>query len=325
MNALNHSSIYVSYNKTESAREESGSKERILFEEFVLRYINKPNRKKHYKEAHMNLLFHINKFCEIKGLKKPFTNSIDMEFCEDYVDYLRTANMMQNTIKGHLEKLSAMLHKAVLFGYPINNTFEEVKVKEEEVNMVFFDRTELDRLYYFTDLTRFQQEVRDLFIIGCFTGLRYSDYSKLNETNFIDNGNQIRIKTRKTGAVVQIPTAKFVKEIIQKYGGMPRAHCVQYFNSAMKQICKKVGFNEPVLYERTVGNKIVRKTLEKWQLIGSHTARRSFATNAFMDDIPPYRIMMITGHKSESSFFRYVQITREDNAISLSNHSFFRK
>ena len=105
---------------------------------------------------------------------------------------------------------------------------------------------------------------------------------------------------------------------------MPKAPCIQHFDRYIKLICKKVGFDEDVLWERTIGNDVVRKTCKRYELVGSHTARRSFATNAFLSGIPPYRIMLITGHRSEKSFFKYIRITREENALTLSNHKFFQ-
>lgn len=319
------SPLVVRYNHAENLKEESITKGKILFADFVTRYINRNNRPDHYKQSYLNLLNHISAYCELNQIESPYTNSVDIEFCEGFIAYLKAANMMQNTIKGHIEKLGAMLHKAVMYGYPINNTFREVKVPEEEASAVYFDTMEIARLYYYKGLTRFQQEIRDLFIVGCYTGLRYSDYSKLNESHFINHSTQIRIKTKKTGAVVQLPVQKFITEIMEKYGGqMPRAHCIQHFDRYIKLICHKVGFTDPVLYERTVGTQVVRKVLQKWEVISSHTARRSFATNAFLAGIQPFRIMLITGHRSEKSFFRYIRITREENALSLSNHRFFQ-
>jgi integrase len=119
---------------------------------------------------------------------------------------------------------------------------------------------------------------------------------------------------------------KFVKSILKKYDyNLPKSRCNQYFNIAIKNICKKVGFTDPVLWERTVGNKVVTKTKQKWEMISSHTARRSFATNMFLrKDIPVQRIMMVTGHKSDRSFMKYIRVTREENAFTLQGHPFFQ-
>lgn len=249
-----------------------------------------------------------------------------MEFAENFVQYLRKdAGLMQNTVKAHLERMNAMLHKSMLYGYPVNNTYKEVSVQEEEVTSVFLSMTEVTRIYYYQGLTRFQEEVKDHFILGCLTGLRYSDYSRLNASNFNRDSNTIRIKTKKTGTVVTVPMHKFVREILRKYDYvLPKPRSIQYFNECIKTICKKVGFTEIILWERTVGSEVVSKALQKWEMISSHTARRSFATNMFLQNVPTYRIMLITGHKSESAFFKYIRVTREENASTLSGHLFFQ-
>ena len=271
-----------SYNQLEPIWEENGAKKRILFSEFVLKYINQNNRPKYYKQSYINLLKHIEGYSRSRYILNVYTNSIGLEFCEGFVSYLKSLGLMTNTVKGLMEKLSAMLHKAVLYGYPVNNTFSEIKLKEEEPNPIFFDQNEIARLYYFKGLTKHQEYIRDLYIVGCCTGLRYSDYSRLNGTHFVNYGTQIQIKTIKTGSIVKVPVHRFVREIFKKYGNsMPKAPCIQHFDRYIKIICKKVGFDEDVLWERTIGNDVVRKTCKKYELVGSHTARRSFATNAF--------------------------------------------
>lgn len=298
------------------------------FMEFVQDYLNKSHRSDRYKLMYTNTINHIREFCRLNGvnINDVYTYSIGMEFCENFVYYLKAEkNLMQNTVKGHLERLQAMLQKAMLYGYCVDNTYKEVTVIEEEVGAVFLSMTEIIRIYYFDRLTRFQEEVRDHFIMGCMTGLRYSDYSRLNESNFDRDTNMIRIKTQKTGVVVSVPMHRFVREILRKYGyNLPKPRCIQYFNRCVKEICKKVGIDDPILWERTVGTEVVRKKIPKWELVSSHTARRSFATNMFLQNIPTYRIMLITGHKSESSFFKYIRVTREENAATLAGHLFFQ-
>jgi len=307
-------------------REENIPKPRKPFIDFVSDYLERCHRSERYKNMYRNTIAHVRDFCALNGIEEPYTNDIDMEFCEHFVHYLQVEKQhMQNTVKGNLERLHAMLHKAVLYGYPVNNTYEEVMIPEEEVGAVYLSMTEITRIYYYEGMTRFQQDVRDHFILGCLTGLRYSDYSRLNESNFRTDIGQITVKTKKTGAVVSVPMHRFVREILKKYSyNLPKPRCVQYFNRAVKTICRKVGLNEPVLWERTVGGKVVSRTVEKWEMVSSHTARRSFATNMFLQNIPTYRIMLITGHRSESSFFKYIRVTREENAFALAGHQFFQ-
>ena len=63
----------------------------------------------------------------------------------------------------------------------------------------------------------------------------------------------------------------------------------------------------------------MRKTekFEKWQLVSSHTGRRSFASNAYSMGIPAVTIMAITGHKTEAAFLKYIKITKEQHAKKM--------
>ena len=78
-----------------------------------------------------------------------------------------------------------------------------------------------------------------------------------------------------------------------------------------------------MLFERQIGRQRVSKLIPKYQFISSHTARRTAATNMYLAGIVPYRIMLVTGHKTEKSFFRYIRITREENVKVLAKHKFF--
>lgn len=91
----------------------------------------------------------------------------------------------------------------------------------------------------------------------------------------------------------------------------------------IKTICEKAGIDETITIMETSGGVKAEKSYKKWQLVTSHTARRSFATNAFKSNMPTLAIMQITGHKTESSFMRYIRISKEENAATLQAHEFF--
>ena len=63
--------------------------------------------------------------------------------------------------------------------------------------------------------------------------------------------------------------------------------------------------------------------MPKYQLVSSHTARRSFATNAYKSGVPTIAIMKITGHTKESTFLKYIKVSAQENADMLSRHPFF--
>jgi integrase len=117
-----------------------------------------------------------------------------------------------------------------------------------------------------------------------------------------------------------------VNKILEKRNGeFPAYHkSQQNFNKAIKVMGRKAGVTGKLLLEYTQGKRVVRKSYKKYELISSHTARRSFATNAYLAGIPPARIMLITGHRTEQSFFKYICIQKQENAKVLAEHDFFK-
>ncbi len=154
--------------------------------------------------------------------------------------------------------------------------------------------------------------VRDLFLVGCYSALRFSDFTNLKVEN-IDN-NFIRIRQIKTGDMVTIPIMKKLKNIIKKHDGLPRPISNQKFNDYIKEVFKLAGLTHKVKVRRTKGGSETYEELEYYKLISSHTARRTYATNMFKAGVPVMLIMAVTGHKTEAAFLRYIRATNEDKA-----------
>ena len=251
---------------------------------------------------------------------------IDLDFYNDFLSFLKTKNYAPNTIGCRIKVLKKFLNEASERGIPIRNDYKKkgfFKPSEESI-AVYLTETELMKMYML-DLSENQKfsVVRDLFLIGCYTGLRFSDLSKLTPDN-IGADNTISVKTVKTGADVVIPVHPMVRDIIQKYGSkLPQIPHNQRFNDRISDVAELAGINEVVCKEQTKGNERIRKTFAKHELVTSHTARRSFATNAYLRDVPVLSIMKITGHKTEQSFMKYIKMSQKDNALKLQKHSFF--
>jgi len=215
-------------------------------------------------------------------------------------------------------------------GIEVNPQFKSkgFLVKRTESENIYLTIDELMTIYHL-DLSDCdgQNRVRDLFLIGAFTGLRYSDFSNLKKENFrmVDGVQMSEVKTIKTGEKVVIPLNPIVKAILKKYNGEPpRSISNQKTNAALKKIAQKAEINQAVIRTINEGgiNKPVRK--KKYELVTTHTARRSFATNAFKAGIPSISIMKITGHKSESSFLKYSKVSKEENAVLMAANPFFK-
>jgi integrase len=123
-----------------------------------------------------------------------------------------------------------------------------------------------------------------------------------------------------------VPIHTFVLNILERYGyNLPKVINNQKFNEYIKEICKQASIEETIIIHETKGNLKYSKTEPKYSLVSTHTARRSFATNAFIAGIPTVQIMKITGHKSERVFMKYIKITAKENAARLKLHPFFNK
>lgn len=277
-----------------------------------------------YYRNYVTLIYHIKKFSELNQAVI-YTNSVNEEFLDDFICYLQNQELKLSYIKNIISLVKSMTRKAGTYGYAVDQTYDDVTVDDEESFSVYLSMNEITRIYFFKGLTKKQEQIRDLFIVGCLTALRYSDYSTLTRENF--QGDFIVKVTKKTSKKVIIPVHDYIREIYRKYDGeISKGLSIQHFNRYVKKICKQVGINDTVSFTYTRGGKLVTETHPKWELISSHTARRSAATNLYLTGrLKTYEIMAITGHTTEKSFFRYIKVTNDDISKQLAGDYFFRK
>ena len=257
--------------------------------------------------------------------------NVNIEFFDDFVKYLYSKNLKQNSCNKIISLLKAVLNDATERGYNSSLIYKSRKfnVSTEDVKNVYLTIGELDKLLKF-DFSKMPSldRVRDLFLVGCWTGLRFSDFTNIKPENFTnsDGDEYLELKTIKTEQNVTIPVHPVVKSIFNKYGGaMPKALSNQKMNKYLKEVCKAVGFYDLVPMSATVGGKRVDSSFPKYDLITTHTGRRSFATNAFKSgEMSPLEIMFITGHTTETSFRKYIKITGEENAKRVGKTHFFK-
>lgn len=165
-------------------------------------------------------------------------------------------------------------YKADYFVKPSAPTFG-VFLSEEEIRKIYdLPLTGNDKKY---------DKYRDMFLIGCYTGLRISDYTKLKKEYFkvTDAGNQvIDIITQKTGKTISLPILyKELNTIIEKYNYEFPKVSAQKLNDNIKIIARMAGITEKITFQSYKGGKAVKESVEKYNLISSHTGRRSVVTN----------------------------------------------
>ena len=116
-----------------------------------------------------------------------------------------------------------------------------------------------------------------------------------------------------------------MKKIIEKRNGnLPKYIHQNTINRHIKSICKRAKIIENFTYTRTVGDLEVEFSEPKYKFICTHTARRSFCTNAYYSGMPPHDIMAISGHKKEDVFYNYIKVSKQENALRISNYTFLQ-
>jgi integrase len=265
---------------------------------------------------------------QIKEKTKLTFDSIDLDFFYSYVAFLKKMKgrngerLSHNTIAMDIKNIKVFMNEAVDLKYTKNLEFKHKKfsMNEVETDAVYLTEKEIIHLYnYDFSQNKRLEQVKDLFVFGCLVGLRFSDYSSVEKENIVNIDGDLFIKVipEKTGDLVIIPCHPIVLEILKKYkdnyNSLPKALSNQNFNQYIKEVCQRAGLTEK-------GRLSTFPKKELYECITSHTARRSFATNLYLDGYPTIEIMKITGHKTEKAFMKYIKVSKQDAAKRLSQY-----
>ena len=259
-----------------------------------------------------------NTLAEFCGKQNPTFDDINYAFCESFIEWMSERNLSANTRGSHVKFLKAAMNEAYKNKLHTNIDYKTFRKETEQIDAVYLTNEEVTKVAQLP-LCGSYAAARDLFIVGCHTGMRFSDYSRLSMADISDG--VIHFITQKCKAPVDIPVHPRVMEILQKRDGSMPKLSPQRFNMYIKDVCKEAGINERVTIRK--GGKHIR--CEKWELVSSHTARRTGLTNMYKAGIPVYRCMMISGHKTEAVFLTYIRITQEENAQFLKDNPFFKE
>lgn len=163
--------------------------------------------------------------------------------------------------------------------------------------------------------------VRNKFLLGAYTALRVSDFNYLRDVHI--DGGYFRVTTQKTGAHVVIPIHPVIRRIIDSGFDISTPITDQKINEHIKEVARMAGITQLVEGTKYIQHRAVVGFFPKCDLITTHTARRSAATNMYKAGIPSISIMRITGHTTEKSFMKYIKITAEENAELMAKNKFF--
>ncbi len=229
--------------------------------------------------------------------------------------FYETRNLNTGTTAKYIGVLKMFLNWAVKLKYTKNidyKTFENIQQKDSLKVALSVRELQSIRDVKIPQAKNYLRNVRSLFILSCKTGLRYSDYTRIKEQNIKQDENgdyYLQITQEKTSNPVELPLTDEALEIVQDLlSGEVHPITNQRMNEYVKELCKLAGLNEPFAVRRYVGKNYTETVKKKYELISTHTGRRTFATNLLLKGVPAQVVMQFTGHKDAGSFALYVNI-----------------
>lgn len=209
---------------------------------------------------------------------------------------------------------------------------------------IYLSKDEIQALFDMP-LTGFDDTVRDVFLIGCYTGLRYSDLSRITESCIgkTENGTPvIRIIQHKTKSPVIIPILDDnLIVLLEKYKYNVPAIWDVSLNRNIKNTLEVLSHTVPslakkertllTLTEKRMEEKARKKgqelfeyddegfpIKERWEMVSLHTARRTFITNVYLSGKFSVEFMMkLSGHTKYDTFKRYVRLSLDEYADDI--------
>jgi len=238
-------------------------------------------------------------------------------FYEDKTPKLLKKSFTQNSVGKYIRALKVMLNEATRAGINSDSAYNKFHVFNEDVDNIYLDENELTILKD-ANLKNipYLDRTRDWFLLLAWTGCRFSDLEKIARTDIKDGF--ITFRQQKTNTKVTIPLHPVVLEVLEKYNFiMPNSITNQKFNDYIKEAAKAAEIDSPEVITKTIGGILKSTTLPKYELITSHTGRRSFCTNMYKRGLPTLMIMSISGHKTEKSFLKYIKVRQEEHAAMM--------
>ena len=239
--------------------------------------------------------------------------------------------LKNSTIKKKLGYMRWFLNWATDKGYNTNTAYKTFvpTLKQTQKKVIYLSKEELKAV---RDLELkgenvFLEPVRDIFLFCCFSSLRYSDASSLKWNDVKED--HIEVTTVKTADSISIEINDMMRSILDKYKGVPSKNGLvfpYYTNQAMnrdiKVLCRIAGIDQEERITTYRGNERIDDIKKKYELVGTHTGRRTFIVNALSRGIAPSVVMKWTGHASYNSMKPYIDIVDTIKASEMSKMNF---
>lgn len=241
-----------------------------------------------------------------------------------YAAYLTKAGLAKNSVASYIDPVVSFLNNGRRMDMHRGAMLDAkaYRVNREDTDFGVFLPVEEQEMMLRQPYEGLEEIWRDAFVLGCQVGMRYEDLAALTPRH--RDGNLLNINTSKTTTPVWAPMNELARNLWDKYNGVLMVPTHTPFLKFIKQMGSDIGLTKLIRYTRTEGGKTVEYIEEKWKLLGTHSCRRSFATNAYKAGVDIFSIMKITGHRTTRNFLKYIRLSDEEQAVHTAQHPFFK-
>ncbi len=297
-----------------------------FFAQLIEKRRNDPNFTENTLRGHSSFLKLLSEFQATQS-KVLNWHHFTLNFFEDLTLWLYSKGHNQNTVDKRINILNAWLNVARKHEYPVPQV--SYSVGDIEIEDVYFTREELNKLENVTCNDDGEKIALYRFLIGCYTGLRVSDFSTLSINKFVKRGESeyIEHSIQKSGKTIKvlIPVHYKIKNIFREFAKMPKITIEdQTTNRYIKVLANRAGITEMTTLVKNKQGKMVEITKPKCDWVSTHTARRTFITNAFESSVAIDTIMAVTGIKKIQTLMKYNKLEKEKSADKLSKSDYFK-
>jgi site-specific recombinase XerD len=263
---------------------------------------------------------YIKKF-ELQASRQLFLTDFKQKDIDQISDFLIiNCELAMNThAKIMMDLLQIIKYAVHLKKLPSSRLIElKFDTRREETDSIYLTEAEILEILAVSDFKdAVEEHVRDVFVIGCFTAMRFSDYSTLDVKSI--RNNRLEFVQQKTGAKVTIPIHPTVHKILEKYNyALPEVPPNNEFNRIIKLVGERLpSLHVPFIKQITYKRERKQVKMLKYEFLQTHTARRSFCSNEYLRGTDPLVIMAMSGHSSHKSFMRYIKVSNEQFADKL--------
>lgn len=299
----------------------------LISEVCKIKEINHPG----FTKRQSSLVSNITKLEDEIGMTL-YPYQIDSVFWVNFKAFLKDQKLCNNTINLLTDQLKSILDCGSFYGSEVSTTYDDYSRECVVMNTIALTADEVSAIYHFNikdlkvyhhgikkyrkmrcDKVETLTRVKDMFVLSCNLGQRYSDMIRISKDNF--HNNIFKIVQQKTGSVAELNIDRMsidpgvTYKILKKYNYCaPFSGDINSYNKYLKELFVKTDIDKKLTIDYLDENGVLsKKQIAKVSKISSHVARRTFCTENYRRRQDCEELRRATGHQDEDNMITYIK------------------